>query len=92
MAKNTTVNLRVDSEIKEQSGEILKSMGLTFSEAFNLLLHQVCIQHSLPFDVVSYAHSTAPKTQELIERIEQGKEDLAGPFSTKEDLWRSLGI
>ena len=92
MAKNTTVNLRIDSEVKEQSGKILESMGLTFSEAFNLLLHQVCIQRSLPFEVVSYAHSAAPKTQELIERIEQGKEALSGPFSTKEDLWEALGI
>ena len=41
MAKNTTINLRVDSEVKEQAAEILATLGLTLSEAFNLLLHQV---------------------------------------------------
>ena len=51
MPKNTTINLRVDSEIKEQAGEILASLGLTLSEAFNLLLHQVRITRGLPFEI-----------------------------------------
>ena len=51
MAKNTTINLRVDSEVKEQAGAILSSLGLTLSEAFNLLLHQVRIVRGLPFEI-----------------------------------------
>jgi len=51
MAKNTTVNLRVDSEVKEQAAEILNSLGLSLSEAFNLLLHQVRIVRGLPFEI-----------------------------------------
>ena len=51
MAKNVTINLRVDGEVKEQAGEILKSLGLTLSEAFNLLLHQVRIVRGLPFEI-----------------------------------------
>lgn len=51
MSKNTTINLRVDSEVKEQAGEILASLGLTLSEAFNLLLHQVRIVRGLPFEI-----------------------------------------
>ncbi|MCL2343764.1 MAG: type II toxin-antitoxin system RelB/DinJ family antitoxin [Firmicutes bacterium] len=92
MAKNTTVNLRVDSEVKEQTGEILASMGLTFSEAFNLLLHQILLQRALPFDIVAYGHTPRPETRALIDRIESGEEKLVGPFSSKEELWRSLGI
>ena len=51
MPKNTTINLRVDAEVKEQAGEILASLGLTLSEAFNLLLHQVRIVRGLPFEI-----------------------------------------
>ena len=51
MPKNTTINLRVDREVKEQAGEILASLGLTLSDAFNLLLHQVRIQRGLPFEI-----------------------------------------
>jgi DNA-damage-inducible protein J len=51
VSKNTTINLRVDSEVKERAGEILASLGLTLSEAFNLMLHQVNIVRGLPFEV-----------------------------------------
>jgi len=92
MNKNTTVNLRVNSEVKDQAGMILDAMGLSFSDAFNLLLHQVRIQRSLPFEVVAYSHIPRQETLAFIDRIESGEEELIGPFSTKEDLWRSLGI
>ena len=92
MSKNTTVNLRVNSEVKEQAGMILDAMGMTFSDAFNLLLHQIRIQRSLPFDVVAYSHVPRPETLAFIDRIERGEEELTGPFDTKDDLWRSLGI
>ena len=92
MNKNSTVNLRVNTEVKEQAGLILDAMGLTFSDAFNLLLHQIRIQRSLPFDVVAYSHNPKPETLAFIERIEKGEEQLVGPFSSKEELWRSLEI
>ena len=49
MSKNTTITLRVDKEIKEQAGEILESLGLTLSEAFNLMLYQVRIVRGLRY-------------------------------------------
>jgi len=92
MSKNTTINLRVNAEVKEQAGMILDAMGLSFSDAFNLLLHQVRIQRGLPFEVVSYSGKPRTETLTLIDRIEKGEEKLVGPFSSKEELWRSLGI
>jgi len=86
VAKNTTVNLRVDSEVKEQAGEILTDMGLTLSEAFNLFLYQVRIQRALPFEVTSYSHKPNAKTIELLERIESGEAEMAGPFDTYEEF------
>ena len=92
MVKNTTINLRVDSEVKLQAGKILDSMGLTFSEAFNLLLHQIRIQRALPFDVIAYSHTPRQESLAFIERIENGEEELEGPFSSKADLWKALDI
>ena len=90
MAKNLTISLSVDSEIKERAGKILSSMGMSFSEAFNLMLYQVWIQRALPFEVVSYGHMPKPETLTLIERIESGEEELVGPFNTFEDFMASL--
>jgi DNA-damage-inducible protein J len=92
MNKNTTINLRVNAEVKEQAGRILEEMGLSFSDAFNLMLHQVRIQHSLPFEVVAYSNTPKAETISFIERVETGDEKLNGPFSSKEELWSSLGI
>jgi len=92
MTKNSTINLRVNSEVKEQAGMILDAMGLSFSDAFNLMLHQIRIQRSLPFDVVAYCHTPRAETLAYMERIESGEEELIGPFSTKEELWKSLDV
>jgi len=51
MPENTTINLRVDAEVKEQAGEILASLGLSLSQAFNLMLHQVRVARGLPFEI-----------------------------------------
>ena len=92
MTKNSTINLRINSKVKEEAGLILDAMGLSFSDAFNLMLHQIRIQRSLPFDVVAYSHTPKAETLEHMERIESGEEEVVGPFSTKEELWKSLGI
>jgi len=92
MVKNDTINLHVNPEVKEQAGKILDAMGLTFSDAFNLMLHQVRIQRCLPFDVVAYSHTPKPETLNFIECVESGKEKISGPFSSKEELWKSLEI
>jgi len=92
MAKNTTINIRVNAEVKEQVGEILDTMGLSFSDAFNLLIHQIRIHHRLPFPIVAYDNSPRTELLAYIESIENGEEELVGPFSSKEDLWRSLEI
>ena len=92
MTKNTTINLSVNAEAKEQAGIILDAMGLSFSDAFNLLLHQVRIQRSLPFELVAYSNTPNAETLEFIERVESGEEELIGPFSSKDELWKSLGI
>ncbi|MCL2087550.1 MAG: type II toxin-antitoxin system RelB/DinJ family antitoxin [Oscillospiraceae bacterium] len=83
--KNSTINIRVDSAVKERAGKILARMGITFSEAVNMMLHQVDIRHALPFDVISYSHIPKAETLARIERIENGTAEMVGPFETFED-------
>ena len=51
--KSTTMNIRVNPEIKKKAMEILDEIGLSASELFNMLLNQVAIQQKVPFDLVS---------------------------------------
>ena len=89
MTQTAGVNLYVDAEVKEQAGKILADMGLSLSEAFNLMLHQVRIQRALPFELVSYGRTPRPETLLNIESIENGLGDMAGPFETYEEykIW-----
>jgi DNA-damage-inducible protein J len=47
----TTINARIDSEVKEQATKILDCLGLPMSTAISLFLRQVVIQHRIPFDI-----------------------------------------
>ncbi len=51
MSKNATINLRVNSDAKDKAKEILASLGLTLSDAFNLMIYQIAIVRGLPFEV-----------------------------------------
>jgi len=79
MAKNSTINLRVDSEVKKEAGEILMSLGLTLSQAFNLLLHQVRLVQGLPFEVRQHTPSKSiviNNSQDLYEKLNVGAEQI----------------
>lgn len=47
----TPVQIRVDSEIKKQAGELFSSLGLDMSTAVNLFLYQCVLRGGLPFNV-----------------------------------------
>ena len=79
MAKNSTINLRVDSEVKEEAGEILMSLGLTLSQAFNLLLHQVRLVRGLPFEIRQHMPPESiviNNSQDLYEKLNVGTEQI----------------
>ena len=69
----TNINLCVNKEIKEEAELILDAMGLSFDDAVNLMLHQIKIQRSLPFEIVSYSHFPRFETFEYIEHVEEKK-------------------
>ena len=59
-------------------------MGLSFNEALILMLHQVRIQKALPFEITTYGHTPTAETLSLIENIENGTAEMAGPFDSFE--------
>ena len=102
MPKNTTINLRVNAEVKEQAGEILASLGLTLSQAFDLMLHQVRITRGLPFEIKqrlpielndghgSYICEYGYLHDYSKKNFDELELDTAGPFETLEELWADL--
>ncbi|MDR1321760.1 MAG: type II toxin-antitoxin system RelB/DinJ family antitoxin [Gracilibacteraceae bacterium] len=53
------INLRTDSEIKAQAGQIFESLGLDMSTAINLFLRQTVKCNNLPFVIGTQAMEDA---------------------------------
>ena len=82
--------------MKNEAEKILSSMGITLSEAFNMLLHQINLKKAMPFNLnISKDYTMTDlsfKVREHIEKFESGKDELNGPYSSLEELWDSMDI
>lgn len=46
-----TISLRTDSELKKQAEEVLGDLGMTLNGTFNMLLHQIVREKSVPLSL-----------------------------------------
>ena len=67
--KASSVNVRIDSELKNCAEDILEQIGLTASDAVRILYKQVCLHHGLPFEL----KLPSDETLEALEELESGK-------------------
>lgn len=51
MARTAMINARTERELKIEVEEILKSLGLSTTEAINIFFRQVKLRRGLPFPV-----------------------------------------
>ncbi len=48
---NTSMNIRMDADVKRQAQKIFSDMGMDTTTAINIFLRQVIRTHSIPFDI-----------------------------------------
>ena len=82
-------SLRLEEETFNEAKEILKSLGMNFTEAVNVFASMVVQERGLPFDVkaseypsISYEEAQK-KVQRAIDTIEDGKGILSDDFFAK---------
>ena len=46
-----TINVNVDEKIKEQAKETLENLGTNFTNVINMLLRQIILTESIPFEI-----------------------------------------
>ena len=82
MAKSETLHIRVNENVKHNAEKTLDMLGLSISEAVNMLLYQINLVGGLPFDVkIPSAPDSvsAHSKEELSEMLEAGfKQIMAG--------------
>ena len=59
LLKTTDVRCRIEEDLKESATDVLKSCGLSISDAMRLFLRQVVATQGLPFEVRLPSEKTA---------------------------------
>lgn len=81
MEKTTTLNLRVNPEVKKRAEEVLSQLGIPMSTAIDIYLKQISMTGGIPFAV------TLPKapvsvnadmmtTEEIHAKLKEGYNDI----------------
>lgn len=60
MADSTSINLRLDKELKKEAEELFAQLGLNMSSAINMFLKQSVREQAIPFQVKAYSVDEIP--------------------------------
>ncbi|AXE37478.1 type II toxin-antitoxin system RelB/DinJ family antitoxin [Acidipropionibacterium virtanenii] len=61
----TTLNIRIDPELKEQVDQVARSLGLSSSAAFNIFARQFVAYRGFPFPVVAPVPTEADFSRQM---------------------------
>lgn len=53
MTETTSVNLRIDKDLKRQAEQLFSELGLNMTTAMNMFLRQSVREHAIPFKVTT---------------------------------------
>ena len=83
-----TIQVRMDSALKQETEAALKSMGLSMSTAIHLFCRQVVNQGRIPFEIVASNLPNAA-TRKAMDDTLAGK-NLSRTFDSVDEMWDDL--
>lgn len=98
MAKTANVFARVEPNVKEKAEDILECLGITMSNAVDMFLRQVVLQHGIPFDMKLPEHKKPLvlgelSGEELTAELEKGiKSAREGKLYSAEEVENELRL
>ena len=83
----TTVQIRMDADLKKEAEEMFHRMGLTMTAAINLFVKTAVNRRQIPFAITD-------SSNELENDLADARthRNLSRSFSTPEELFNDLGI
>lgn len=82
-----TINVNVDEKIKEQAKETLDCLGTNFTNVINMLLRQIILTESIPFDI--RVPKLNAETIKAIEETEKGV-GVSKAYTDLNEMWNDL--
>ena len=87
-AATSMVQFRMDTNLKEQSEEIFKKLGLTMTSAFTIFAQSVVNHRKIPFEIVA-PQTPYPDTLQAMQDTIDGK-NLHGPYHSVKEMMEAL--
>ena len=78
MGKTTTLNLRVDPEVKLEAEAVLKRLGIPMATAIDMYLRQIALTGGIPFSV-TLPENTAGNFRSQHDRFDFAKAESPEP-------------
>ena len=78
MAKTSSLNIRLDPDIKSTADGIFSRFGITVADAVNIFLHKSIMVGGLPFDM-----TLPPYNAETIAAMKEADDIIAGRVQAK---------
>jgi DNA-damage-inducible protein J len=73
----TTINVRIDTELKKEVEDLLNDFGMNLSTAINIYMKAVVRERKIPFEIIAsdpfYNEKNITYLTRAIEQINQGK-------------------
>ena len=90
MSNSEHISLRIDPELKAQVEQVLKSLGLTQSEAIKIYYRQILLNNGLPFPIQLPLKTNVTLTKKTSDKIKSKNpwevlEDFSGTIEAPED-------
>ena len=83
--KSATARALIDPKVKKEAESILKELGLSVSNAYELFYRQVIANRGLPFELKVPNETT-------VKAIENSRQGKGKKFATEDELFEDLGI
>jgi DNA-damage-inducible protein J len=78
MAKTSSLNIRLDPEIKSAADSVFSRFGITLADAVNIFLHKSIMVGGLPFDMLQPRYNAETEAA-----MKEADEIIAGRVKTK---------
>ena len=78
MAKTSSLNIRLDPEIKSAAAVIFSRFGITVADAVNIFLHKSIMVGGLPFDM-----TLSPYNAETLIAMREAEDIISGKIQAK---------
>lgn len=86
----TTINIRIDSSLKEKADRVLDELGLSMTTALTIFLKAVVRTQSIPFSI-EVPNKETLKAFDEVKQISSGKVK-AKKYSSVADLRKDLNV